>query len=450
MSRLTTFAVVVGFAELLAGHIAQAQTHLVALASFPQCADNSGGSSCQPSTLVSDSNGNLYGVATYGGNTNCGTGGNVGCGTVFEYTSTAPRQLLTLYTFCPQAGCTDGSWPSGKLIIDQNGVLYGTTQAGGLAGQGTVFKLTPGGPFQPLYSFCWDVPYACSTGAVPTTGLAYYCVGHQEQECTDGYDGTGPLFGTTSGGGTNNQGTVYEISTPGAQANVIYNFNCGNSGCAPTTLTSDLQENLFGTTTYGGTGLNCPDSKCGTVFELSRNEQGGYTYAQLVSFQDTCTPSPQCELLYPSGDVILDVSGNVWGTLQSGGVYGAGALYEYNASNQQLSVSSFTDISNGDGPLAGLSYYGEGSEPFTYGSTVFGTTEYGTYDSGNYGVVFSAGLPQYAPTDIYTFSGLPPAGKYPATGVIVLNDSGGVVDILGTDSYGGNNSSGEIFEVIQD
>ena len=60
----------------------------------------------------------------------------------------------TVYSFCAQADCTDGSFPRGRLIADMAGNLYGTTATGGPTGHGEVFRLTPGGAFDVLYGFC--------------------------------------------------------------------------------------------------------------------------------------------------------------------------------------------------------------------------------------------------------------------------------------------------------
>ena len=90
-------------------------------------------------------------------------------------------------------------------------------------------------------------------------------------------DKTGNLYGTTTGGGTSNNGVAYEISTSGTFS-VIHTFcsvNC-TDGASPNSLAMDAAGNLYGTTTYGG-DLNCTDGNgtgCGTVFELSRSNGG--------------------------------------------------------------------------------------------------------------------------------------------------------------------------------
>src|SRR5215469_15671667 len=107
--------------------------------------------------LVQGTNGDGYGTTSSGGaGTHCTTDG--GCGTVFKITPSGI--LTTLYSFCSEVNCTDGSNPDVGLVQATNGDLYGTTVEGGAnancpisIGCGTVFKITPGGIFTTLHSF---------------------------------------------------------------------------------------------------------------------------------------------------------------------------------------------------------------------------------------------------------------------------------------------------------
>lgn len=94
--------------------------------------------------LVQAAKGDFYGTTLYGG-----AGGS---GTVFKVTPSGT--LTTLYTFCSQSNCTDGSSPYGVLVQATDGYLYGTTAWGGAYGFGTVFRITPSGALTTLYSFC--------------------------------------------------------------------------------------------------------------------------------------------------------------------------------------------------------------------------------------------------------------------------------------------------------
>lgn len=130
------------------------------------------------SGLVFDSEGNLYGVAEFGGNSSGCLGG---CGTVFELSpqSKGIWSGRALYTF---SGGADGAYPMGALVFDALGNLYGTTPAGGAYGQGTVFKLDPSGNETVLYSFTGG-----ADGGEPFGGVIF--------------DAAGNLYGTTSYGG---------------------------------------------------------------------------------------------------------------------------------------------------------------------------------------------------------------------------------------------------------
>src|ERR1039457_3482591 len=191
--------------------------------------------------LVQAANGNFYGTTYYGG-TNGG-------GTVFKITQGGT--LTTLYSFCSQTNCTDGTGPEGALVQAANGDLYGTTYFGGTNGQGTVFKITPSGTLTTLYSFCSQTN--CADGAEPNAGLV---------QAADG-----DLYGTASSQGANSYGgTVFKI-TPGGTLTTLYSF-CSESGCTDgqypyAGLVQDTNGDFYGTTTQKGGAAS------GTVFSLS-------------------------------------------------------------------------------------------------------------------------------------------------------------------------------------
>jgi uncharacterized repeat protein (TIGR03803 family) len=136
-------------------------TTLYSFCSLSECADGT----YPESWLVQATNGDLYGTTGSGGNTNCFGGG---CGTVFKITPSGV--LTTLYSFCTQSGCADGDGPTG-LVQTANGDLYGTTGGGGATvyDGGTVFKITPSGTLTTLYSFCSQ--NGCVDGSDPVAGL---------------------------------------------------------------------------------------------------------------------------------------------------------------------------------------------------------------------------------------------------------------------------------------
>ena len=154
-----------------------------------------------PSAVVQGMDGNFYGTAQDGGNTNSCP---YGCGTVFKMTSGG--RLTTLYTFCTQGGdCADGATPY-DLVRGTDGNFYGTTATGGGSsgcgsGCGTIFAITPTGAFTTLFSF--DYTYG-----------AYPYVGGLVQ------DTNGTLYGTTGDGGASTNcasgcGTVFSLAVAG-------------------------------------------------------------------------------------------------------------------------------------------------------------------------------------------------------------------------------------------
>ncbi len=222
-------------------------------------------------SLVQGSDGNFYGTAHQGTESTSGPGGT-GFGTIFRIT---PGGGFTdLYNFCQQANCSDGAYPLGGLVQGTDGNFYGTTSAlsGPLgnttpgAGAGSVFKITPGGAFTTLHTFCAVNP-ACPDGAFPTAGLI------------QGTDGA--FYGTTQGGGAYGAGSIFKI-TSGGTLTTLYSF-CAQGGffCPDGVwpLSGVIQGsdgNLYGTTNNGGVNNG------GTVFK--------FTIAQNVNI--VVSPSP--------------------------------------------------------------------------------------------------------------------------------------------------------------
>jgi uncharacterized repeat protein (TIGR03803 family) len=184
--------------------------------------------------LVQGVNGNLYGTATYGGAAgNC----QYACaGTIFEITAGGTYHLL--YQFCSLANCADGLYPYATLLQATNGNLYGTTNAGGANGAGTVFEITPSGRLTTLHSFCSE--RGCADGDSPTAALI------------EGTDHN--FYGTTVGGGRHLGGTVFKI-TPAGKLITLYGF-CALDLCADGEsphggLVQGSDGNFYGTTTLG-------------------------------------------------------------------------------------------------------------------------------------------------------------------------------------------------------
>jgi uncharacterized repeat protein (TIGR03803 family) len=211
------------------------------------CTDGS-----QPSGVIEDGAGNLYGTTIQGGNNAFNTSGG---GTVFKLDSTG--HLTVLYSFCSESNCVDGNTPYAGLIEDGAGNLYGTTGGGGVNGEGAVFKLDSSGHETLVYSFC-PVNYGnCDDGSNPRGGLVE--------------DAAGNLFGTTVEGGGNEGGTVFEVDNTGRQT-VLYSFcslyQCADGKVPLAGLIEDAGGNLYGTTAIGGDIAMTPGGG-GTVFKLA-------------------------------------------------------------------------------------------------------------------------------------------------------------------------------------
>src|ERR1039457_747285 len=159
---------------------------------YPYCTDGAN----PYAGLVQAANGDLYGTTSNGG-------ANGGGGTVFKITPSGT--LTTLYSFCSQTNCTDGFYPYGWLVQAANGDLYGTTNIDGANGGGTVFKITPGGTLTTLYSFCSQTN--CTDGTQPYARLV--------QAANGNFYGTTRIGGAPSPIPGKNGGTVFEITPTG-------------------------------------------------------------------------------------------------------------------------------------------------------------------------------------------------------------------------------------------
>jgi len=161
-------------------------TSLYSFCSQTDCADGQG----PQASLVQATNGNFYGT-TAGGGANCISQG--GCGTVFEITSAG--KLTTLYSFCAQANCADGEDPVG-LVQASNTKLYGTTYGADGGSPGTIFSITPAGKFELLYTFCSQ--FNCTDGEHPDAGLLVDTDGLLYGTTSMG-DGFGTAFSLSAG-----------------------------------------------------------------------------------------------------------------------------------------------------------------------------------------------------------------------------------------------------------
>jgi uncharacterized repeat protein (TIGR03803 family) len=293
--------------------------------------------------LVFDGIGNLYGTTQYGGAAPCGN-----CGTVFELSPIGAGGWTkqTLHSFQGTAQGGDGEDPVCTLVFDKSGDLFGTTESGGANGRGTVFELSPeNGVWTetviynfsatesrgPLAGLIFDAAgnlYGTTTygGSIfkltQTAGVWTETVLHNFSS-SDGtnptasliFDSSGNLYGTATQGGAYGHGTVFEFSPSSGSFTKLYDFQGGNDGNDPYgNLVFDKSGNLYGATSYGGSGpcnINGLPG-CGTVFQLFLNA-GAWTEHVLYTFTGGSDGS------IPQFGLVLDSSGNLYGSAGSGG-----------------------------------------------------------------------------------------------------------------------------------
>jgi uncharacterized repeat protein (TIGR03803 family) len=270
----------------------------------PPCADGD-----SPQTgVIRDANGNLYGTTLTGGS-------RFNEGTVFELSPPqgghGPWTETVLYAFCTNDNCVDGNQPLGGLTFDSHGNLYGTTTEGGPHGQGVVFELSPSGggqwAYSILYGFC--AQQGCTDGRTPNLGSLVF-------------DAQGNLYGATTGGGSQNYGTVFQLTLSGGSwtESVLHSF-CSAANCTDGVepvggVVLDVHDNIYGVTPGGGT-LNL-----GVAYELSQSG-GSWTETILQNFCENCTSG-----YHPQQTMILDANGDLYGNTYQGGTLMKGVAFE--------------------------------------------------------------------------------------------------------------------------
>jgi len=184
------------------------------------------------------------------------------------------------------------------VILDESGNLYGTTLFGGINGDGLVYELSPQGN---TWTETVLHEFSGPDGRGTYAGLIF--------------DKSGNLFGATNEGGFSGGGTIFELSPQGNgwTLNTLYQFP--NAGEGPYgSLVMDKAGNLYGVTQQ-------PNFTWGTVFELSPSN-GGWIYTELYDFAGDLDGG------HPYGSVLLDNSGNIYGTTNAFGMYDQGTVYK--------------------------------------------------------------------------------------------------------------------------
>ena len=340
-----------------------------------------GGDGASPGAgLTMDKGGNFFGTTESGG-----ASGPNGYGTVFKLSHTRFGWSLTpLYTF---TGNEDGASPAARVIIGPNGTLYGTTSAGGGngcggGGCGTVFNLRP--PMNAstnaltdwievvLYRFTGGVDgaspvgdlvfdqdgniYGTTTGGGSSQMGTVYALTPADGGWTqnvlwtfsggkDGgkpaagviFDNAGNLYGTTQIGGMNGFGSVFQLAAAGSSwsQSTVYSFQNGSDGANPAGgLIFDSSGNLYGTTTSKGQGQG------GTVFELTPRQNGAWAFTVLYAFAGQSGNGPQSSLT-------MDATGNLFGTTYKDGAYGSGSVFKLTSSNDGWTYTDLHDFTSG-------------------------------------------------------------------------------------------------------
>ena len=277
------------------------------------------------------------------------------------YTLTPPVTATCPTIFCPwleteihNFSGTDGDEPTnGDLVWDQQGNIFGTTYGGGQHGLGTVFEMMRSGNgwvTTPIYSF------SGSDGSNPAAGVAI--------------DANGNLFGTTTRGGANDLGVVYELKyMPGMgwQQTILHDFQNGDDGALPFAgLIFDQSGNLYGGAIYGGSAHG------GTIFELSPSGNA-WTFNLVYSLSGS--PDEGCG---PQTSLAFDTAGNLLGTTPCGGSYDKGTVFRLTKTNNSwgyTELHSFNPDTDGSDPICTVAIDSDG--------TLYGTTEAsGPYSRG--------------------------------------------------------------------
>jgi len=315
----------------------------------------------------------------------------------------------------------DGNYPFSGLTMDRAGNFYGTTSYGGTADMGTVFRLSRAGSgwvLTTLHSFQGPP----NDGAYPYSGVVF------------GPDGA--LYGTTNRGGqygdNDGDGTVYRLSPPPTachsvscpwEETAIHSFGNGEyDGALPEygNLVFDQAGNIYGTTLLGGFGTN------GVVYELSPSG-GGWTENILFYFVLETGDNPYSGL-------ILDGSGNLYGTASSFGPENSGTIYELSPSGSGwIQTILASDEIPHTTPYAGVVRDGQGN---LYGATA-GDVELGNNPGGVYELTPSNG--SWTFNTLYTFS----SGAGPIDNLTL--DAAG--NIYGTASGNGLYNDGQVFKL---
>ena len=339
--------------------------------------------------LVQGSDGNFYGTTD--------AGGASGVGAVFMITPDGAETVL--HSFANNG--SDGSHPQAGLVLGKDGNFYGTTLTGGANGGGTVFEITPAGVETVLHSFANNG----SDGFSPEAGLI------------QGSDGD--FYGTTSSGGAKDFGTVFKITSAGAET-ILYSFtnNAAGDGDEPWAgLVQGTDGNFYGTTALGGLAGK------GTVFKM--------TPAGVVTVLYAFANGVANDGVHPRS-LVQGTDGNFYGTTAAGGANNQGTVFKITPAGVETVLHSFGAGSDGQDPEVGLIQASDGN--------FYGTTQKGGANGD--GVVFEVTLAGLE-TVLHSFAG-GQDGQGPQGEVIQGTDG----NFYGTTYSGGADSEGTVFKIV--
>jgi uncharacterized repeat protein (TIGR03803 family) len=411
-ARFLFLLVAVFVIKIILPAFAGTETVIYNFCSLSNCADGSGP---YLGNLIFDSSGNLYGTTATGGKDNVGV--------VFELSPTGSGWKETvLHSFATDG--KDGTKPYGSLVFDKVGNLYGTTTEGGLHGGGIVFELSPGSTGK------WTETIIHQFYANGTDGAAPYS--------TPVFDSAGNLYGSTDGGGKNYVGSVYEL-IPGAKGKwtekLLHSFaDNGKDGwlaVAPVIL--DSNGNIYGTTLLGGSGGN------GIVYELTLGTSGKWTEKILHSFASNDEQGAESY-----GALAFNAVGDLVSTTDTGGKNNNGTVYELIPGSdgkwtEKVLHSFMTSRSTGEYPLANIILDGSGN--------MYSTTQSGGNGAQSNGTIFEMSPNSkggWSEKTLYQFCIAENCddGSVPTSGVVF--DKGG--NMYGTTQGGGTGGGGVVYK----
>lgn len=393
--------------------------------------------------LFQSGDGLLYGTTRDGG-----TNGN---GTVFSLTSDG-NNYTEFFNF--NGNGSDANNAAASLLVGKDGALYGTSYYGGTNGVGTIFKLNRDGTgYQILHHFGagndGSYPYAglvqtangtlfgsTSTGgtngngtifSIGTNGQSYVVLVAPEYQDGFAFNGTpiigmdGGLYGTGNYGGTNFDGVVYRVNQNGQNYTVLHSFPVdATDGMNPqSSLIQGPDGTLYGTTYDGGTNSN------GTVFRMSTNGGGFMVLHHFPAFANDGAS--------PYGALAQGPDGTLYGTTYGGTTNYGGSVFKMSTNGGAYVVIHVFTYSDGGYPYGNLGWAGDG--------LLMGTTLRGG-DSGN-GTVFTIDTNGNNLVTLHSFVGAPLDGSLPQGGVVSGNDGG----IYGATTTGGSLDYGSVYKL---